>query len=178
MQHCSKCGIIQSKAFRILCSADGKINKDQAESFMGYRKLSQAFPRLYKGRPGTYRMRVSGIRPIKVWDFCRFGRHWAKTTSIVWMIYSLDDFIFSFGLWKDSEEGADMPQGNNPYERHGAYQQKSEEKKNAVITASLPEEKPRTAVALQYEPGGIRSAYYGKRARRAGGEDDRIREGA
>ncbi len=46
-----------------------------------------------------------------------------------------------------------MPQGNNPYERHGAYQQKSEEKRNAVITASLPEEKPRTAVALQYEPG-------------------------
>ena len=46
-----------------------------------------------------------------------------------------------------------MPQGNNPYGSRGTLRRGSDEKKNAVITADLPEETPTTAVALQYEPG-------------------------
>lgn len=45
-----------------------------------------------------------------------------------------------------------MPQNKNSYGGR-LFSKDSKEKDNAVITASIPEEKKKTAVALEYEPG-------------------------
>ena len=44
------------------------------------------------------------------------------------------------------------PYENNPYIGYGR-EERREEKRNAVVTANLPEEKKKTAVALEYDPG-------------------------
>ena len=46
-----------------------------------------------------------------------------------------------------------MPQNRNPYENMDTFRKREDyEKKTTVITAKLPEEKKRTAVALEYDP--------------------------
>lgn len=46
-----------------------------------------------------------------------------------------------------------MPQNRNPYETMEERKNREDyEKRNAVITARLPEEKKKTAVALEYDP--------------------------
>lgn len=44
-----------------------------------------------------------------------------------------------------------MP-SKNPYENSGYASQQDYERRNAVVTAQLPEEKKKTAVALEYDP--------------------------
>ena len=45
------------------------------------------------------------------------------------------------------------PYENNPYNGYGEKESRGEEGKKAVVTANLLEEKKKTAVALEYDPG-------------------------
>lgn len=45
-----------------------------------------------------------------------------------------------------------MPQGRTPYEQYAGNRQEEYEHRNAVVTAQVEKEKPKTAIALEYDP--------------------------
>ena len=45
-----------------------------------------------------------------------------------------------------------MPQGRTPYEQYAGNRQEEYERRNAVVTAQVEKEKPKTAIALEYDP--------------------------